>query len=120
MRAFLSWLLPAAATFAAWWVFLGMDENDVYSVPQVAGLVLVLLAIGITAGWLARRTELLGVIVSAVVGVAAACWLSWSDDESGLFAVGWVMVVLGMIVGTVLVVVVTASVRQSRERDARP
>lgn len=121
MRAFLAWILPAAATFAAWWVFLGMDEDDQYTVPQVAGLVVVLFAIGVACGWLARRTELLGVIVSAVVGVAAACWTSWSDDESGMFVVGWIMVVFGTIVGAVAIVTVTAAARQRREgRSATP
>ncbi|SKB02757.1 hypothetical protein [Aeromicrobium choanae] len=121
MRAFLSWILPAVATFAAWWLFLGTDENDNYSVLQVAGLVVVLIVIGIAAGWLARSSELLGVIVSAVVGVAAACWASWSDDESGLFVVGWGMVVFGTVLSTVLVVMITSAFRQSRQRrDAQP
>lgn len=120
MRSFLSWILPAVATGAAWWLFLGMDTNDTYSVPQVAGLVVVLLAIGIAGGWFARRSELLGVIVSAVVGVAVACYSSWSDDDTGLFMIGWIMVVFGMTVSSVLVVMITAAVRHGREGSTTP
>lgn len=115
MRAFFAWIVPAVATYAAWWVFLGTDDDDQYTLAQVAGLVVVLIAVGVVCGWLARRSELLGVIVSAVVGVGVACWTSWSDDESGTFVVGWIMVVFGVIVGAVAVVTVTAAVRQARE-----
>lgn len=120
MRSFLAWIAPAVASFAAWWIFLGTDANDVYSVAQVAGLVVVLLVIAIACGWFARRSELLPVIVSSVMGVAAACWASWSDDESGLFIVGWGMVVVGTALFAVLVVLVTHAVRQSREGRVTP
>lgn len=113
MRAFLSWILPAVVTFAAWWMFLGMDENDQYTVPQVAGLVLALIVIGVALGWFARRNDLLPVIVSSVMGVAAACWTSWSDDETGLFVIGWLMIVFGTAVGATLLVVITWSMRRS-------
>lgn len=120
MRSFLVWIAPAIASFAAWWIFLGTDANDVYSVAQVAGLVVVLLVIAIACGWLARKSELLPVIVSSVVGVAAACWTSWSDDDSGLFVVGWLMVVIGTAVCAVLVILVTNAVRRSREGRVTP
>lgn len=119
MRAFIAWILPALVTFAAWWMFLGTDQNDVYTVPQVAGLVVALIVIGVACGWFARRADLLPMVVSAVMGVAAACWTSWSDDESGLFVVGWLMVVVGTAVAATLLIVVTWSARQrnaARER----
>ncbi|GAA3548783.1 hypothetical protein AFL01nite_23270 [Aeromicrobium flavum] len=119
MRALLAWLLPAVATFAAWWAFLGTDADGQYSVAQVLGLVVVLLLVGVACGWLARRTELLGVIVSAVVGVAVACWTDWApDDDSGLFIVGWGMVVFGTAVFGALLVLVTSAVRRSRDQPA--
>lgn len=113
MRAFIAWILPAVATFAAWWAFMGTDEDDLYTVPQVAGLVLALIVIGVALGWFARRTDLLPMVVSSVMGVAVACWTSWSDDESGLFVVGWLMVVVGTSIGATLLIVITSSVRQS-------
>ncbi len=113
MRAFIAWILPAVATFAAWWMFLGTDEDDVYTVTQVAGLILALVVIGVALGWFARRTDLLPMVVSSVMGVAVACWTSWSDDESGLFVVGWLLVVVGTSIGATLLIVITSSVRKS-------
>ncbi len=80
MRGLIAWLAPAGATFLTWWLFLGMDSNGQYTVPQVASMVVVLIAIGLACGWLANKLERLAVTVSAVVGISAACWLSWSDD----------------------------------------
>jgi len=105
MRALLTWILPAVATFAAWWIFLGVDSDDQYSVGQVAGLVVVLLVIGVVCGWLARNTDLLPFVVSSVMGVSAACWTSWSDDDSGLFAVGWIMVTAGTAFAAAVVII---------------
>jgi Na+/proline symporter len=119
MRALLAWLLPAVAAFAAWWLFLGTDADGQYSVAQVAGLVIVLLLVGVACGWLARRMELVGVIVSAVVGVAAGCWTDWApDDDSGLFIIGWLMVVFGTAVFGTLLILVTSAVRRSRDVPA--
>ncbi len=105
MRALLTWILPAVATFAAWWIFLGVDSDDQYTVGQVAGLVVVLLVIGVACGWLARSTDLLPFVVSAVMGVASACWTSWSDDDSGLFVIGWLMVTAGTAIGAAAVII---------------
>lgn len=121
MRAFVSWLLPAAATFAAWWIFLGTDADGQYSVAQVAGLVVVLLVIGIACGWLARSTDLLPFVVSSVMGVAAACWYDWSgDDESGLFVVGWLLVTAGTALGAAAVIVGSWAMRRRVSHDSGP
>lgn len=121
MRPLLTWIVPALASFAAWWIFLGTDENDTYSVPQVAGLVLVLIAIAVVCGGFARRTDLLPLIVSAVMGVAVACWSSWSDDDTGLFVVGWMMVVVGTALVGSAIMVLTWRLRESaRERNDAP
>jgi len=117
MRALLSWILPAVATFAAWWIFLGGDADDRYSVGQVAGLVVVLVVIGVVCGWLARSNDLLPFVVSATMGVAAACWSSWSDDESGLFVVGVVMVVAGTALGATALIVGSWAMRRRLSAD---
>lgn len=117
MRPFLTWIVPALASFAAWWVFLGTDENDTYSVPQVAGLVLVLIAIAVVCGWFARRTDLLPLIVSAVMGVAVACWSSWSDDDTGLFVIGWFLVVAGTALFGSAIIAITWRLRESARED---
>lgn len=120
MRALLTWIAPALATFAAWWIFFGFDGDGTYSVPQAGGLVMVLLAIGVACGWLARATDLLPFIVSAVVGISSACWTDWSaDDDSGLFAVGWIMITAGALMGAVVVIVGTWLVRRGNHGPRR-
>ncbi|MET0468295.1 MAG: hypothetical protein ABWZ87_06110 [Aeromicrobium sp.] len=113
MRAMLTWIAPAVATFAAWWIFFGMDADDNYTVPQAAGLVIVLLAIGVACGWIARAMDLLPFVVSAVMGISAACWTSWSDDVTGTFGVGWIMITAGAALGATVVIVGTWAVRQA-------
>ena len=117
MRAMLSWIAPAVATFTAWWIFLGVDSDDQYSVGQVAGLVVVLLVIGVACGWLARSNDLLPFVVSAVMGISAACWSSWSDDESGMFAVGWIMVTAGAALGSAAVIIGSWAMRRGLSAD---
>jgi hypothetical protein len=82
---------PGAATFAAWWLFLGLDPNNNYTVPQCAALVLLLIAIGVDAAWFSSGIERAAVIVSAGLGISAGCFTSWMDDDTGLFLVGWIM-----------------------------
>lgn len=104
MRGLTVWLAPAAATFVAWFLVLGLDADDQYSVMQVAALVVVLIALGAAFGWWARRVDLLPIVLSAVVGISAACWQSWSDGP-GSFAIDWVLVtVAAAILGSVVVV----------------
>ena len=112
MRGLISWLAPAAATFATWFIFLGMDSDDQYTVIQVAAMVVVLLVIGVAFGWFARKMDLLAIIVSGVAGISAARWMSWSDDESGLFGIGWMMVTVGAAMVTAVLVIATWLVRQ--------
>jgi hypothetical protein len=107
-------LAPGVATFLAWWAFLGMDANDNYSVPQCAGLVVALVAIGVVVGWLAHRSELAAVICSAALGISVACWMGWSDDDTGLFVIGWLMVTLASFPGAMAVVLSTWALRNSR------
>lgn len=96
--------LPGVATYLAWWALLGRDDDDLYTVGQCAALVLALIAIGIVAGLLARGRERWLVVASAVLGIAVGCWTGWSDDESGLFVVGWIMVVTAAVPATICVV----------------
>jgi len=120
MRAFLAWILPAAAAFAAWWIFLGSDADDQYTVGQVAGLVVVLLVIGVACGWLARTMDLLPLVASAVVGISAGCWTSWSDSDDGLFVIGWLMVTAGAAIGATVVIVGCWAVRRRIDAKGRP
>jgi hypothetical protein len=105
------WLLPCLATFAAWHVTLGQIEPDHYSQTQVAALLVALVGIGVVAGWWAPAEDLLDVVASAVAGISIACWVDWSDDETGLFVIGWLIVTLGAVIGAFLVIERTSSLR---------
>ncbi len=110
---------PGVATFGAWWLFLGFDSND-YTVPQCAGLVLVLIAIGVVATRVSRGFERVAVVLSAGIGISAGCFTSWMDDDTGMFVIGWMMLTPVAFMGAALVVSLTAVVVDSRGRYQRP
>jgi hypothetical protein len=116
-RALLALTVPGLATFATWQVTLGRNESDFYSVAEVAALVLGLLGIAVATGWLVRwdrRAEVMLACASAVAGVSKACWLSWADDITGLFMVGWMMVTAAAALGAFLVIAGTSWYREPR------
>lgn len=100
------------ATVATWWFSLGWDTeyqkdpvtgvvSGPYEVPQVVGCVLALVLVTAVGGVLLRPW------VTAVV-VTLSFTVAWSynaasTDETGLWGVGAIMVLVGMSVGTTLV-----------------
>ncbi|MFE2533612.1 hypothetical protein [Streptomyces sp. NPDC059371] len=94
----------AAAAWAGW---LGWDQQrDVqpdgsmtgpYEAWQVIGLGLTLLAFVYGA---ASRAYASAAVAGITTGLAVAAYLDWSDDSSGLFAVGVGLVVIGSLVVT--------------------
>lgn len=113
MRGLLAWLAPGACAALTWWIFLGNDDNDVYTVGQVVPVVVILIALGVLFGWFADRMTLLPIIVSSVVGLCSAVYASWSDDETGTFMVGVILVGIGAAVVASALVVGTWAVRQN-------
>jgi hypothetical protein len=103
-------LAPAASTFIAWWLLLGFDSDDKYTVLQCAALVLVLMAIGSAAAWLAHPRQRFVVMLSAGLGISAGCFTAWMDDETGMFVVGWMMLTPCALLGSALVVSCTGRV----------
>ncbi|ROO90879.1 hypothetical protein EDD29_8620 [Actinocorallia herbida] len=112
---FLLLALAAAANWAAW---LGWDQrydtapdgsvSGPYQAWQVAGLVVVLAALLI--GGAVRFGALAA--FGPTLGMFAAVVYDWSDDDSGLWAVGASMVVLGMFFATLLVVALAGNARR--------
>ena len=117
LRMLAAVIAPGAATFASWWLFLGLDPNNTYSVPQCAGLVLLLIAIGVAAAWVSRAGERAAVIVSAGLGISVGCFTSWMDDPTGLFLLGWMMLTPPAFLGAAVVVLFTAAVKDSRDNN---
>jgi hypothetical protein len=106
----------AALSAALWAAWLGWDQHrDVhpdgsttgpYEAWQVIGLVLTLLA---PVCWAASRRHATDAVLGTTAGLTAAASYDWSDDTSGLFAVGVALIMLGTLAATAAVSAVTAT-----------
>ncbi|WP_043454064.1 hypothetical protein [Streptomyces fulvoviolaceus] len=123
----LSILAPAGVSLALWAAWLGWDQHlDVhpdgsttgpYQAWQVIGLVLTLL---VPVYWAASRRHFVGAVLGTTMGLTVAAGYDWSDDASGLFMVGVMLVMTGTLAMTVLVSTVIATVQPaSRLSSAR-
>jgi hypothetical protein len=103
-------LAPALAAPLAWAAWLGWDQKrDVqpdgtttgpYEAWQVIGLVLTLL---IPVCWAAFRRHTASAVLGTTAGLTAAAYWDWSDDSSGLFAIGVGLVMIGTLAATAAV-----------------
>ncbi len=116
--------LAAVATWAAW---LGWESgyttdpatgavSGPYSVAQVAGCVLTLLVLAVVAG----RWAPPWFVAPAITLAFTAAWTvhAASTDDSGLYGVGALMLLVGL--GTASMLVCTASWLVARRRRRRP
>ncbi|WP_329209458.1 hypothetical protein OG257_20485 [Streptomyces sp. NBC_00683] len=111
-------LVLAVMTLVVWAAWLGWDQHrDVqpdgsetgpYEAWQVIGLVLTLLA---PVYWAASRRYIAGAAFGVPVGLTVAAGYDWSDDSSGLFLVGVVMIMVGSLIVTCAATAVIASVK---------
>ena len=114
-------LAVAALSAASWYAWMGWDhqyqivdgeQTGPYEVWQVAGCVLTLLAVYVGAlllrvrAWAAAAALVLAFTIAWTVQAAGA-------DESGLYAVGTIGLLLGLIAGTALVAAVVLPLRAS-------
>ncbi|MFJ4524585.1 hypothetical protein ACIP4Y_27175 [Streptomyces sp. NPDC088810] len=121
----LPFLVPALVAVAAWALWLGWDQQrDVhpdgstsgpYEAWQVVGLVLTLL---VPVYWAVSRGHTAGAVLGTTAGLTAAAWYDWSDDSTGLFAIGVGMVMIGSLAGTAAVSGVIALAGQGMRRTA--
>ncbi|GHF88795.1 hypothetical protein ACFFSH_10395 [Streptomyces filamentosus] len=121
-------LLTALVAIAAWAAWMGWDqERDVhpdgsetgpYETWQGVGLVLTLL---LPVAWTAVRGHGRAGAVGTSAGLTIAAFYDWSDDASGLYAVGTFMLAAGSLAATMAVqALVTAwSDRRALRRRAR-
>ncbi|QBR93164.1 hypothetical protein [Nocardioides euryhalodurans] len=119
-----------AASFAAHWVWLGWDvEYDgdpstgavsgPYQVWQVAGCVLTLLGVAVVAG--VRGHFWAATVVMPVAYTTALSLQAQASDESGLWLVGAILVLVGMSLAVPLVAGLASAVSRSvRGRRAIP
>ncbi|MFE5791795.1 hypothetical protein ACFQ8C_04370 [Streptomyces sp. NPDC056503] len=121
-------VVTALLAIASWAAWLGWDQKrDVhpdgsvtgpYEAWQVVGLVLTLFA---PVVWTALRGHGVAGALGTSAGLALAAFVDWSDDASGLYAVGAVMVAGGSLAATFLVqgLVAEWSDRRARRRHER-
>ncbi|MER5383684.1 hypothetical protein OG788_17705 [Streptomyces sp. NBC_00647] len=112
-------LLLAGVSLAVWAAWLGWDQHrDVqpdgsttgpYEAWQVIGLALVLLA---PVYWAASRRYVAAAVLGTTAGLTVAAYYDWSDDSSGLFMVGVVLVMMGSLAVTGVVSAIASAVRQ--------
>ncbi|GHG74630.1 hypothetical protein GCM10018779_51480 [Streptomyces griseocarneus] len=103
----LATLVLAGVTMAVWAAWLGWDQHrDVhpdgsttgpYEAWQVIGLGVTLLAL---VYWAASRQAVAAAVLGTTTGLTVAASYDWSDDSSGLFAIGVGMVMIGSLVVT--------------------
>ncbi|MFJ7152402.1 hypothetical protein ACIQVT_30130 [Streptomyces sp. NPDC100445] len=125
VRRFLAVLLTAVAAATAWAAWLRRDRGygvradgtttGPYEPWQVAGLVLTLL---VSVVWSAARGHVVGAVAGTTAGLTVAAYLDWSDDATGLFAVGVALVMLGTLAATTVVAVVVHAVRRHEGHPA--
>ncbi|MEU4397673.1 hypothetical protein ACIQH6_18025 [Micromonospora orduensis] len=124
-RALLGVLFLAAATVGTWLLWLGWDDeltvdaegatSGPYDAWQVIGCVLTLVLLAALAA--TRLSPWLVVPVMAVAFTAAWTWRAASTDDSGLWAVGAVLVLVGMVAGSTAVSLAARRVgRRSADR----
>ena len=117
-RSLIGLVAVAAATVAAFFVFLGRDttmtvdpatgsESGPWSTAQVAGCLLTLLVVLVVAVLL-RVPPLVAAAAMTVSFAAAWTVPAAADDETGLFVVGAILVLIGMAFGTTIVSLLTA------------
>ncbi|MDG4781822.1 hypothetical protein O7614_19380 [Micromonospora sp. WMMD961] len=120
-RALLGVLFLAAATVGAWLLWLGWDDeytvdaqtgatSGPYEPWQVIGCVLTLVLLAALAG--TRLSPWLVALVMTVAFTAAWTWRAASTDDSGLWAVGAVLVLVGMAAGSTAVSLAARRVRR--------
>ncbi|MET9448099.1 hypothetical protein [Streptomyces cinerochromogenes] len=103
-------LVPVLAAPSAWAAWLGWDQHpDVqpdgsttgpYEAWQVIGLVLTLL---VPVCWAAYRRHTASAVLGTTAGLTAAAFYDWSDDSTGLFAIGVALVMIGTLAATAAV-----------------
>lgn len=119
----------AAATVVVWWAWLGRDTEmyldpetgnyaGPYTTAQVAGAVLTLAAL-LVAAVLLRVPALPAAAVMTVAFTAAWTAQAAATDESGLFAVGAILVLAGMTAGTTVVALLTKLARRPFRPQSR-
>ncbi|MFI7386074.1 hypothetical protein [Streptomyces sp. NPDC049813] len=126
LSSFLSLLAMAGIAAAAWAAWLGWDQHrdthpdgsttGPYEAWQVIGLAVTLL---LPVVWAASRNLRTAAVFGTTAGLTAAAYIDWSDDASGLFAVGVAMVMLGTLAATAAISALATALTGTRGAGGR-
>ena len=118
-------LVTAGVSLAGWAAWLGWDQHrDIqpdgtttgpYEAWQVIGLVLTLL---IPVYWAASRHHGTAAVLGPTIGLTVAAFHDWSDDASGLFMIGVIMVMAGSLAATAAVSAVIGAMSRDGRQSA--
>ncbi len=127
LRDLLGTLAVVGATLATWWLWLGRDHTyytdpatgfqaGPYTAPQVAGCVLTLVVIAALGGWFLRPWL-------TALAVTATFTIAWTadaaaQDETGLYAIGAALLLIGLTFGSTVVCGGAWLTRRLLRRDA--
>lgn len=123
-RSLLTAVALAALAVGTWWAFLGTDTTrDVdpvtgsttgpYEAPQVIGCAVVLAGL-VAAGVFVRLPAWLAVTAVALPFTAAWSLNAATSDDSGLWVIGGVLVLVGTVGGGALVAGLTRALRKRK------
>ncbi|MFF6781206.1 hypothetical protein [Streptomyces sp. NPDC012510] len=120
-------LVLTGASLAMWAAWLGWDQQrdlhpdgsstGPYEAWQVIGLVLTLL---LPVYWAASRRHIAAAVAGTTAGLTAAAFYDWSDDASGLYVVGVMLVMTGTLAVTTAVSFLIAAARGGGPGRTRP
>ncbi|SDJ96705.1 hypothetical protein SAMN04487820_103200 [Actinopolyspora mzabensis] len=124
-RDLIGGVVLALLTASCWWVWMAWDNgyhtdpatgatSGPYQAWQVIGCVVCLIGLGVLAT--ARMPWWLVLAIMPLSFTAAWSWTAAGTDGTGLWAVGAVLILAGMLAGTGLVTGLTTVVRSSRTR----
>jgi hypothetical protein len=118
-------LALAVATVITWYAWLGRDteyqvdangvQSGPYTTAQVAGCILTLLVLLVAAILLKVRPGIAAATMTVAFTVAWTAQAAATDD-SGLFAVGAILVLAAMAAGTAIVAYATHAIRHPGPR----
>lgn len=119
VRQLLVTLLLVGVTMAAWAAWLGWDQHrdlhpdgsttGPYDAWQVIGLGLSVLVL---VCWAASSGYAVAAAPATTAGLTVAASYDWSDDSSGLFAIGVGLVMIGSLIATSLLSLLVAALKQ--------
>ncbi|GMA40245.1 hypothetical protein [Mobilicoccus caccae] len=113
--------LSLVVGLVAWAAFLSYRFGAAYSVWQVSGCAIIVLLGSILTCVLAQGRHAWATVVGVTAGLAVPwTWEAASTDETGLYLVGLILLLAGLLVSTIVITLVTDAVLRFVRRSRGP